>query len=166
VIDRAVHRVAIVGRTRVLGVLLVLLRRAGPAEAHWAVHRLVVDERVVAAVHRDQQLPLLLRAPLAQDARDRVARRAEISRRLVGRVGVLNRAALFLELDRAQLLGCEPLVIGEVLDDVARVGGIEARVIQRHHALDGALPVLGCRAAERDPRHTAFVVGAMTGSAA
>ena len=40
------------------------LGRPRPAEALAAVHRLIVDERVVAAMHRDQQFPLALGAAL------------------------------------------------------------------------------------------------------
>src|SRR6185436_14592274 len=58
---------------------------------------------------------------LAEPARHRVARRAGVGGQLVGRVRVLDHAALHLEEDRAHFFGGEAVVVGEVFEDVARV---------------------------------------------
>ena len=97
-LERLVHRVAIVRRLAIgagLG-----LNRTRAAEPLTAVHGLIVDERVVAAVHRHEQLPLFLRAPLAQDARHGVARGARIGGDFVGGIRILNRPPFRVELNR------------------------------------------------------------------
>ncbi len=97
-LERLVHRVAIVRRLPVgsgLG-----LNRTRAAESLTAVHGLVVDERVVAAVHRDEQFPLFFRAPLAQHARHGVARGARIGGDFVGGIRILDRPPFRVELNR------------------------------------------------------------------
>ena len=141
------------------------LHRPRAPESLAAVHRLVVHQRVVAAVHRDEQLPLLFRPPLAQHPRHRVTRRARVRRVLVRRVGVLDRPALGVERDRTILVRRQALVIREVLEDGARVRRLERRVVERDHALDRALPVLGRRAAVRNARHAPLVVAPMARAA-
>jgi hypothetical protein len=174
-LERAIDRVAIVGRPAVGSRLALRRRRFATApsaatarthEALTAVHRLVVDERVIAAVHRHEELPFLFRTTLAEHARDRMARRAQIGRRLVRFVRVVDRAPLFLERDRPQLGGREPLMIRDVFKDAAGVFRREGRVVQRDHPLDRALPVLRRRAAIRDAGHPALVVGFVASAAA
>src|SRR6185436_6609861 len=163
VLERALHRMAVVRRPSILARLGLLRPRA--AEALTAVHRLVVDERVVAAVHVDEQAPVFLGAALAEHARHRVARRAGVGGQLVGGVRVLDHAALHLEEDRAYFFGGEAVVVGEVFEDVARVGRLEPDVVERDHPLDGLLPVLRAGAPVRDAGHAALVVGAVAAAA-
>ena len=162
-LDRLVHRMAVVGGPAVC--TRFGLRRPRAAEALAAVHRLVVDERVVPAVHRDQQLPLFLRPALGEDARHRVARRAGVGRVLVRRVGVLDQPPFGLERNRPFFVRREPLVVGQILQNRPRVGRIEAGPVERDHPLDGPFPVLGRCAAIGDARHPLARVGRMARSA-
>ena len=94
-----------------------------------------------------------------------MARRAGGGRVLVGRVGVVDHPALGLERDRPLFFGREPVVVGQVFEDVARVGRVERHVVERDHPLDGLLPVFRGRAAVGDARHPHLGVGPVAGAA-
>ena len=163
-LDRFVHGMTVVGWPSV-GVG-VGLDGSGPAESLAAVHRLVVDERVVAAVHADEEAPLVLRAALAHGARHRVARRTGVRRVLVGRVRVFDEPAFRLEGDGAHFVGGQTVVVRQVLEDIARVGRIEVDLVEGHHPLDGLFPVFRACATIRDACHPHLVVDLVTAPAA
>ena len=123
-----------------------------------APERLEVGERVVAAVHRHQQRPLLAGAPLADDAPHRVALNARLLD--VGVVvGLVVGAPLRLPRRVEGLGGGQAEVVRQVAHHLAgRLGG-QGHVVQGDHAADGLLPPLGRRPPERDAREPPLVVG-------
>src|SRR5439155_26619631 len=78
---------------------------------------------------------------------------------LVGRAGVFDHPAFGFERNRPLFLGRETQMVGEVLENVARVGRFEVHLVERYHPLDGPLPVLGRGTAIRDARHASLRVG-------
>ena len=123
-----------------------------------AAERLEVGERVVAAVHRHQQRPLLAGPPLADDPPHRVALNAGLLH--VGVVvGLVVAAPLRLPRRVERLGGGEAEVVRQVAHHLAGRLGRQGHVVQGDHAADGLLPPLGRRAPERDARQPARVVG-------
>jgi len=154
---RFVHRVAIVGLVSV-GTCFALQWRH-PSE------RLKIDERVIAAMHREQQFPFLVRAALRDDASHGMARGAGLFRVLVG--GVLEVLLPPLDLERRgqRLFGCEAVMVGEIAENLARFGRLDLQLVEADHPLDRFFPPFRRRPAERDARQAAFVVLVMTGRA-
>src|SRR5207244_6734001 len=64
--------------------------------------------------------------------------------------------------NRAFFVGRQTLMIGQVLENGARVDGIEVHLVQRRHPLDCALPVLGGGATIGDAREALLLVAAVT----
>ena len=116
-------------------------------------------------MHRDQQLPLFFRPALQEHAPERVALDAGVLGVLVGGVLVIDHPALDLECAGLRFLRRQAVMVGKVADDLARFGGVELDVVQRHHALDRLFPAFRRRAAIGNPRHSSLFVAAMAGAA-
>src|SRR4051812_39070107 len=149
----------IVGGTAIGPRLLILRRRAAAAKG------LEIDQGLVATMHREQQIPFFLRPTLQQHASERVALDAGLFGVLVLFVLVVDEAAFDFEGAGLRLLGGEPVVIGEVAYDFARVRWFELDVVQRDHPLDRFLPAFRGGAPVGNARHATLVVGAVARSA-
>ncbi len=155
--ERLLDRMTVVRRAAV--------RRWSGRRRTAAAKRLVVDQRIPPAMHRDQQFPLGLGAALRHDAAHRMA--LDAGRLGVGAGGVLevDQAALGLPGGRPGLLRREPEMVRQVLHDLARRLRLDVQAVQRGHALHGQLPALGRVALEGDARHLPLVVGLMAAPA-
>ena len=148
VVDGALHGLARVGR---LPVGTGLIGRGAHAQ-----EGLKVRERIVAAVRRHQEFPLLARAPLRDHPSHRVALDAGELDVGVRQIAVVDHPLLDLEKTGTQLLGRQSLVVREVLHDLARLLGREGHAVERDHPLQRALPSLRRLALEGDARHAPF----------
>ena len=116
--------------------------RARPAEPVAHQERLDVRKRVVAAVHRGQQLPLLERPALVEHPPHRVAAVAGLLRLRIRFVVEVDVAALHLERAETGLVRGQPVVRREITHRLARVGRLDLQIVEEHHAADGLLPSL------------------------
>ena len=148
-LDRVPH----VGRTSI--------RRRVTRRRAWAAESLVVDERVPAPMHRDEQVPLLARAPLRDHAAHGMA---DVAGPLGVRVFVfvVDDPALSLKGGRPGFFRRETEVIGQVVDDLARGRRLDTQPVERHHPPDGLLPPFWRVAPEGDPGNLLLVVHRVT----
>ena len=152
--DRFLHRMPVVGRAAVL--VRLTRRRTAAAEC------LKVDERVIPAVHRDEQFPLFFRAALRDDTTHRVAFDARLLGVFVAWIFVVDHPPLGLEGRRLRFFGRETVMVSEVAKNLARLGGLERDAVERHHPFDRLFPPFRRRAAIGDACQPALLVGAVT----
>jgi hypothetical protein len=135
-------------------------RAGAPPEAT----RSAVDAGIHPAMHGNEQLPLVGRPTFAQYAPDGMAGVAEVVRLGVSAVAEVDHPSFGVEHDRSGLLGCEAVVVGEILQHLARLRHRDRGVVESDHALDGQLPVLRRGPAVGDPGHSALFIRCVAGA--
>ena len=142
------------------------VRPAVPRHRSHSPVDLAVDQRIPAAVHRDQQFPLAAGAPLRNHPAERMACVADaLDVLVVERLLVVDDLLFDVEGGRLRFFGRQPEVVRQILDDLTPGGRVHLQPVERHHALDDFLPPLRRVALEGDAGHLALVVRPVTPAA-
>src|SRR6185369_3867650 len=118
-------------------------RRAGRLRK--SIEPLKGNYRKKPNVHVAQQVPFFLGASLRKHAAQTVAYHTCSSKAFIGQL-LVDHSLFSLIESGTRFLGCETVIVAQVLHDLLRVVGRDRQAVQSNHPLDDLLPALGSRA--------------------